>query len=268
MRQKETRSIPKTGAKTFENRKKENFFRSLLDGAALYSPLFGYLQVKKIDDSGIVMTIPNWNEDESKDFRFLYNGRAECFDKGECMLFLSHLYRSWNVLNFHQGDIVTMNVKYKDGNTLTYVLIFREVTSTAYPQLRTYFHLCKNSGVLTYYSLFDLSGADAEEESIELRYATPTEEKLLYHALERNSKRWVKEKLCYESLDSEDASLELSREDFNALQKEYNRLTEYCIKLEQERDEALKKAEQAGRKQEKLHMVIKQAWQILSRAVD
>lgn len=141
------------------------------------------------------------------------------------------------------SDIVTMNVKYKDGSTLTHVLIFREVTSTAYPQLRTYFRLCKNSGILTYYSLFDLSGADAEEESIELRYATPTEEKLLYHALERNGKRWVKEKLCYESLDSEDASLELLREDFNALQKEYNRLTEYCIKQEQERDEALKKAE-------------------------
>ena len=244
MRQKKTRSIPETESKNFREQKKENFFRHLLDGAALYSPLFGYLQVKKTDDSGIVMTIPNRNEDESKDFRFLYNGRAECFDKGECMLFLSHLYRSWNVLNFHQGDIVTMNVKYKDGNTLTYVLIFREVTSTAYPQLRTYFHLCKNSGVLTYYSLFDLSGADAEEESIELRYATPTEEKLLYHALERNGKRWVKEKLCYEPLDSEDTSLELLREDFNALQKEYNRLCEHCKKLEQERDEASKRAAQ------------------------
>lgn len=262
MRQTETRSIPKTGVKTFETRKKEKFFRSLLDGAALYSPLFGYLQVKNTDDSGIVMTIPNQNEDESEDFRFLYNGRAECFDKGECMLFLSHLYRSWNVLNFHQGDIVTMNVKYKYGKTLTYVLIFREVTSTAYPQLRTYFCLCQNSDVLTYYSLLDLSGADAEEESIELRYATPTEEKLLNNAMERNGKRWVKEKLCYELLDSEDTSLELIGEDFNALQKEYNRLTEHCKKLENERNDFQKKAElESGRIQKLLYKVIEQIGQ-------
>lgn len=262
MKQKETRSIPKTGVKTFENRKKENFFRSLLDGAALYSPLFGYLQVKNTDDSGIVMTIPYQNEDESEDFRFLYDGRAECFDKGECMLFLSHLYRSWNVLNFHQGDIVTMNIKYKDGNTFTHVLIFREVTSTAYPQLRTYFRLCKNSDILTYYSLIDLSGANAEEESIELRYATPAEEKLLNNAIERNGKRWVKEKLCYELLGSEDTSLELIREDFNALQKEYNRLTEHCKKLENERNDFQKKAElESGRIQELLYKVIEQIGQ-------
>ena len=261
MSQIETRSIPKTRVKTFETRKKI-FFRGLLDGAALYSPLFGYMQVKKTEDSGIVMTIPNRNEDESEDFRFLYDGRAECFDKGECMLFLSHLYRSWNVLNFHQGDIVTMNIKYKDGNTLTHVLIFREVTSTAYPQLRTYFCLCKNSDVLTYYSLIDLSGADAEEESIELRYATPTEEKLLNNAIERNGKRWVKEKLCYELLDSEDTSLELIREDFNALKEEYYRLTEHCKKLENERNDFQKKAElESGRIQEILYKAIEKVGQ-------
>lgn len=261
MRQRKTRSIPKTGAKTFENERLSAFLHSLPVDAMLYSPLLGYMEVHNFNASGVVMGLHHPDENEAYDHLFLYNGRIALFDKGECMLFLSHLYRSWNVLNFQPGDIVTIDIKYKDG-ILTYIAIFSEVESTDYPKIRTYACLCKNSDVFTPYAQLDLRGTREEEESIELRYATPTEEKWLNNAMERNGKRWVKERLCYESLDSEDISSESLREDFNALQQEYNRLCEYCKKLKNERDDFQKKAElEAGRIQETLYKAIEQVGQ-------
>lgn len=236
------------GAKTFENEKLAVFLHSLPKGAMLFSPLLGYIEVYDINASGVVVALPNPVKKEPYDWSFLYNGRISRFSKGECMLFLSHLYRRWNVLNFERGDIVAMDIKYKDGNTLTYVVIFSDVENTDYPKIKTFACLCKNSDVLTPYALLDLRGTCAEEESIELRYATPTEEKLLNNAVEKIGKRWDKGKQRLVPLGSEAPNPEQLREDFNALQKEYNRLSEHCKKLEQERDEALKRAEQeAGR---------------------
>ncbi len=250
MKQKTTTSS-ETVAKNFENEKLAAFFFGLSEGAMLYSPLFGYMKVGETNASGIMMTIPNLREDEPSDFLFRYNGRAACFDKGECLLFLSPLYRHWNVLNFQRGDIVAMDIKNKDGNILTYIVIFNEVDFIdSYPQIRTYACLCKNSDELTPNVHVNLLGTCAEEVSIELRYATPTEEKLLNNAVERIGKIWDKRKQRLVPLDSEAHTPEQLREDVYALQKEYNRLTEYCIKLEHERDEALKKAGlEAGRMQ-------------------
>ena len=123
MKQKATRSIPEIKAKTFENEKLAAFLHSLPEGAMLYSPLLGYMTVYDINESRVVMALPNPAENEPYDYSFLYNGRISGFDKGECMLFLSHLYRHWNVLNFQPGDIVAMDIKHKDGNILTYILI-------------------------------------------------------------------------------------------------------------------------------------------------
>lgn len=258
MEQKAFKKLPEARESIFENEKMTAFFSSLCKGAVLYSPLFGYMKVKESNDSGIMMTIPNLREDEPSDFLFRYNGRAACFEKGECMLFLSHLYRHWNVLNFQIGDIVAMDIRYKDGNILTYVAIFHDVDTTGYIQIRTYACLCKNSDVLTPYALLDLGGNCAEEESIVLRYATPTEEKLLNNAVKKIGKRWDKEKQRLVLLDSEAPTPELLREDFNALQDECYRLTKYCKKLEQERDEVLKRVEQeVGREQGMLHKLIK-----------
>lgn len=256
MRQRKTRSIPKTGVKTFEKEKLSAFLHSLPEGAMLYSPLLGYMTVYDINESGVVMALPNPAENEPYDWPFLYDGRISHFPQGECMLFLSHLYRSWNVLNFQQGDIVAMDIKYKDGNILTYIVIFSEVESTDYPKIRTYACLCKNSDVLTSYALLDLCGT-REEESIKLRYATPTEEKLLNNAVEEIGKRWDKVKLRLVSLDSEAQTPEQLREDFNALQEEYSRLCEHCKKLENERNYFQKKAElESGRTQEILYKAI------------
>lgn len=269
MNQKATKTSPETGAETFEDANKAAFFFGLSEGSTLYSPLFGYMKVRETNASGIMMTIPNLREDEPSDFLFRYNGRAACFDKGECLLFLSHLYRRWNVLNFQPGDIVAMDIKYKDGYTLTYVMIFSEVESTDYPKIITYACLCKNSDVLTPYALLDLCGTCAEEESIELRFATPTEEKLLNNAVEKIGKRWDKEKQRLVLLDSEATTTEQLREDFNALQKEYNRLSEHCKKLEQERDEAQKRAEQeVGGIQEVLYHSIERLGRNNSRTDD
>lgn len=258
MRQRKTRSIPKTGVKTFENEKLSAFLHSLPEGAMLYSPLLGYMTVYDINGSGVVMALPNPAENEPYDWSFLYNGCISCFAQGERMLFLSHLYRSWNVLNFQLGDIVAMDIKYKDGNILTYIVIFSEVESTDYPKIRTYACLCKNSDVLTSYALLDLRGTrEEEEESIELRYATSTEEKLLNNAVEKIGKRWDKVKLRLVSLDSEAQTPEQLREDFNALQEEYSRLCKHCKKLENERNYFQKKAElESGRTQEILYKAI------------
>ena len=257
MRQRKTRSIPKTGVKTFEKEKLSAFLHSLPEGAMLYSPLLGYMTVYDINESGVVMALPNPAENEPYDWPFLYDGRISHFPQGECMLFLSHLYRSWNVLNFQQGDIVAMDIKYKDGNILTYIVIFSEVESTDYPKIRTYACLCKNSDVLTSYALLDLCGTREEDESIKLRYATPTEEKLLNNAVEKIGKRWDKVKLRLVSLDSEAQTPEQLREDFNALQEEYSRLCEHCKKLENERNYFQKKAElESGRTQEILYKAI------------
>lgn len=258
MRQRKTRSIPKTEAKIFENEKLSAFLHSLPEGAMLYSPLLGYMTVYDINRLGVVMALPNPAGNEPYDWPFLYNGRISCFAKGERMLFLSHLYRSWNVLNFQLGDIVAMDIKYKDGNILTYIVIFSEVESTDYPKIKTYACLCKNSDVFTSYALLDLRGTrEEEEESIELRYATPTEEKLLNNAVEKIGKRWDKVKLRLVSLDSEAQTPEQLREDFNALQEEYSRLCEHCKKLEDERNYFQKKAElESGRTQEILYKAI------------
>lgn len=257
MRQRKTRSIPKTGVKTFENEKLSAFLHSLPEGDMLYSPLLGYMTVYDINESGVVMALPNPAENEPYDWLFLYDGRISHFPQGECMLFLSHLYRSWNVLKFQLGDIVAIDLKYKDGNILTYIVIFSEVESTDYPKIRTYACLCKNSDVLTSYALLDLRGTREEEESIELRYATYTEEKLLNNALEKIGKRWDKVKLRLVSLGSEAQTPEQLREDFNALQEEYSRLCEHCKKLENERNYFQKKAElESGRTQEILYKAI------------
>lgn len=257
MRQRKTRSIPKTGLKTFENEKLSVFLHSLPEGAMLYSPLLGYMTVYDINGSGVVMALPNPAENEPYDWPFLYDGRISHFPQGECMLFLSHLYRSWNVLNFQLGDIVAIDFKYKDGNILTYIVIFSDVESTDYPKIRTYACLCKNSDVLTSYALLDLRGTREEEESIELRYATPTEEKLLNNAVEKIGKRWDKVKQRLVSLDSEAQTPEQLREDFNALKEEYSRLCEHCKKLENERSYFQKKAElESGRTQEILYKAI------------
>ena len=257
MRQRKTRSIPKTGVKTFENEKLSAFLHSLPEGAMLYSPLLGYMTVYDINGSGVVMAIPTAAENETYDWNILYDGRISHFPQGECMLFLSHLYRSWNVLNFQLGDIVAIDLKYKDGNILTYIVIFSDVESTDYPKIRTYACLCKNSDVLTSYALLDLRGTREEEESIELRYATPTEEKLLNNAVEKIGKRWDKVKQRLVSLDSEAQTPEQLREDFNALQEEYSRLCEHCKKLENERNYFQKKAElESGRTQEILYKAI------------
>lgn len=243
MIQKTSKGIPEMGAKTFENEKMVDFLRSLTKGATLFSPLFGYMKVYETNASGVEMDLPNLGEDEAYTPLFRYNGRLACFEKGECMLFLSHLYRRWDVLNFQPGDIVAMDIKYKDGNIQTYVMFFCKVESTDYPKIITYACLCKNSDVLTFYALLDLYGTCAEKESIELRYATPTEKKLLNNAVEKFGKRWDNVTQSLMPLDSEIHTSEQMGEKFNALLKEYNRLTEHCIKLEHERDEALKKAE-------------------------
>ena len=257
MRQRKTRSIPKTGVKTFENEKLSAFLHSMPEGDMLYSPLLGYMTVYDINESGVVMALPNPAENEPYDWPFLYDGRLSHFPQGECMLFLSHLYRSWNVLKFQLGDIVAMDIKYKDGYILTYIVIFSEVESTDYPKIRTYACLCKNSDVLTSYALLDLRGTREEEESIELRYATSTEEKLLNNAVEKIGKRWDKVKLRLVSLDSEAQTPEQLREDFNALQEEYSRLCKHCKKLENERNYFQKKAElESGRTQEILYKAI------------
>ena len=257
MRQRKTRSIPKTGVKTFENEKLSAFLHSLPEGDMLYSPLLGYMTVYDINESNVVMALPNPAENAPYDWPFLYDGRISRFPQGECMLFLSHLYRSWNVLKFRLGDIVAMDIKYKDGNILTYIVIFIEVESTDYPKIRTYACLCKNSDVLTSYALLDLRGTREEEESIELRYATSTEVKLLNNAVEKIGKRWDKVKLRLVSLDSEAKTPEQLREDFNALQEEYSRLCEHCKKLEDERNYFQKKAElESGRTQEILYKAI------------
>lgn len=251
MKQRATRSFPEIKAKFFEIEKMAAFLYGLTKGDTLYSPLFGYLNVKETNASGIVVSLFLPDEHDAYDILFRCNGRLANFERGECMLFLSHLYRSWNVLNFQPGDIVAMDIKNKDGNILTYIVIFNEVDFiNSYPKIRTYACLCKNSDELTSYSQLDLQGTCAEEVSIELRYATPTEEKLLNNAVDRIGKRWDKRKQRLLPLFSEDPNPNHLREDFNALQKEYNRLTEYCIKLEHERDEALKKAGlEAGRMQ-------------------
>lgn len=259
MEQDAFKKLPETGERIFENEKMTAFLFGLSEGTTLYSPLFGYMKVKESNDSGIMMTIPNSREENSSDFLFRYDGRAACFEKGERMLFLSHLYRSWNVFNFQRGDIVAMDIKYKDGNILTYVVIFCDVETIGYLQIRTYACLCINSDVFTKYALLDLHGTCVEEESIDLRYATPTEEKLLNNAVEKIGKRWDKKKQRLVSLDSEAPTPDYPREDFNALQKEYNRLAEHCKKLEQERDEVIKRAEQkVGRVSGMLHKLIKE----------
>lgn len=233
---------------TFENNKMVDFLFNLPEGSSLYSPLFGYIKVKEANDAGIMMTVPTPNDTDPSDFLFSYDGHAAGFDNGECLLFISHLYRSWNVLNFQRGDIVAIDFKSKEGHTLTFVVIFGEMAPEYSPNINTITCLCKNTYKLTPYAQIDLRGISQEEESVELRYATPREEKLLSQSLESIGERWDKQKQSLVMLDSEYTTSDQLSEDFSALQKEYNRLSEHCKKLEQERDEVSKRViQEVGR---------------------
>ena len=58
MKQKTTRSIPKIKANSFLNEKMAAFLYGLNEGDTLYSPLFGYLNVKETNASGILVGPP------------------------------------------------------------------------------------------------------------------------------------------------------------------------------------------------------------------
>lgn len=102
-----------------QNIKLKNFLRSLLEGAKLYSPLLGWVKVAEVNDSGIcVVNLSDQKDNEC--YLFRDDAHLANFEQGEPMLLPSLSCRSWDILDFNDGDIVAVDILSNSGKMKTY----------------------------------------------------------------------------------------------------------------------------------------------------
>lgn len=220
-----------------ENNKLADFLRNLPEGATLYTPLYGYMQVWDINDSGINLTAYCKEDDDHFYLLFRDDGCMANFEKGECLLFPTRLCRDWNMLYFEPNDIIAMDITYKTSNKVTYVLDFCSLEYKSLFAVNTYACLCKKNEVLTFGTSLDLYGTSIEETNIFLRYATDKEEDLFADAIRKSGRHWDEDKQRYVLSDENGITFEQLRQDYDFLRNEYKRLEKQCIQLQTERDE-------------------------------
>jgi len=234
---------PKNGtASSLKDTRLSKFLHNLPLGTLLFSPSCGYMRVADAHGSDLLMEV--YADNTLPPVFFYDDGRLANFKHGECCLFPSDKYRDWNFLMFEESQFIAMDIVYKDGNQFTYVMMFKNVDVS--PQscslvIKAYACLTKNSNVLTYDTTFDFYGTSSDETQIKLRTASNMESEMLSDAIAKDNKKWDAERHCFLLQDVSEAL----RADFNALQREYERLEAECIKIKIERDEQKTMAEQA-----------------------
>ena len=106
------------------NKRLRNFLRSLSEDAMLYSPLFGWVKVAEVNDSGIcVVNLSDQKDNES--YLFRDDAHLANFEQGEPMLFPSFSCRSWDILDFNDGDIVAVDYLLDGGKMNTFIMKFK-----------------------------------------------------------------------------------------------------------------------------------------------
>ena len=107
-----------------QNIKLKNFLRSLSEGAKLYSPLLGWVKVAEVNDSGIcVVNLSDQKDNEC--YLFRDDAHLANFEQGEPMLLPSSSCRSWDILDFKDGDIVAVDYLLDGGKMNTFIMKFK-----------------------------------------------------------------------------------------------------------------------------------------------
>lgn len=107
-----------------QNIKLKNFLRSLSEGAMLYCPLFGWVKVDEVNGSGIcVVSLSDQKDNES--YLFRDDAHLANFEQGEPMLLPSFSCRSWDILDFNDGDIVAVDMLSNSGKMKTFIMKFK-----------------------------------------------------------------------------------------------------------------------------------------------
>lgn len=121
-----------------QNEKLASFLRSLPDGAVLYSPLLREVKKVETNASGLLMKKCSNPKDDTL-YLFRGDARLANFEQGEPMLFPSRLCRSWDVLEFKDGDIVTMDIILNDGKKRAFIVKFKNLSIAPFFTVRYYF---------------------------------------------------------------------------------------------------------------------------------
>lgn len=110
------------------------FLRSLPVGTILYSPLCGYVKVFDVNDSGIVVSLPDGHDPDFSDtLLFRDNGHLanhERDDDGEYQIFPSRICRNWRFLRFKEDDVIVMEFEYTYGNVAKYTMLYKGVDAS------------------------------------------------------------------------------------------------------------------------------------------
>jgi hypothetical protein len=158
-----------------QNIKLKNFLRSLSEGAKLYSPLLGWVKVAEVNDSGIcVVNLSDQKDNEC--YLFRDDAHLANFEQGEPMLLPSSSCRSWDILDFKDGDIVAVDYLLDGGKMNTFIMKFKGLSVA--PSFALHYYLLGSLKTQTLFIdqeiIFHSSYSRAR--LIIFRFATETEE--------------------------------------------------------------------------------------------
>lgn len=158
-----------------QNIKLKNFLRSLSEGAKLYSPLLGWVKVAEVNCSGIcVVNLSDQKDNEC--YLFRDDAHLANFEQGEPMLLPSLSCRSWDILDFNDGDIVAVDILSNSGKMKTYIMKFKGLSVD--PSFTVHYYLLGSLKTRTL--LIDqemiIHGSYSRERLIVFRPATEKEE--------------------------------------------------------------------------------------------
>lgn len=158
-----------------QNIKLKNFLRILPEGAKLYSPLLGWVKVADVNDSGICV-VNFFDQKDNESYLFRDDAHLANFEQGEPMLLPSFSCRSWDILNFNDGDIVAVDILLNSGKMKTFIMKFKGLSVD--PSFTVHYYLLGSLKTKTL--LIDqemiIHGSYSRERLIIFRSATETEE--------------------------------------------------------------------------------------------
>lgn len=112
-----------------ENINIADVLRDVPEGKTLYSPVCGWIVFKKVTEHNTIICKPLGAPNNTPPLLFNADGTL-CFyenkldGRGECILFPSHMCRTWQMLCFEKGDIVVQTYGSKDGSKDAYVIVY------------------------------------------------------------------------------------------------------------------------------------------------
>lgn len=167
-----------------QNIKLKNFLRSLPEGAKLYSPLLGWVKVADVNDSGICV-VNFFDQKDNESYLFRDDAHLANFEQGEPMLLPSFSCRSWDILDFNDGDIVAVDILLNSGKMKTFIMKFKGLSF--YPFFTVHYYLLGSLKTRTL--LIDqemiINGSYSRERLIVFRPATEKEEEKFKAKVER-----------------------------------------------------------------------------------